>query len=159
MYGIELHGGFIDLAYDFFGDRATLAAHFIVGDLMDKSNEALRAIEGTVDIAHLGMVLHLWSLEGQIQFCERVVQLMRPLAGAVIVGHSAGRVEASEWFNPVGKTMFKHNVESFAEMWDHVGHRTGTSWEASSWLTLPPEESRHWDDPLARKLMFEVRKL
>lgn len=159
MYGLELHAGFIDLAYDFFGDAATLAARFIVGDLMDRSNEELRTLEATVDVAHLGMVLHLWDLEGQIRFCERVVELMRLAPGAMVVGHSAARVEAAEWFNPVGKTMFKHNVESFAEMWDEVGRRTGTSWKASSWLTLPPEESRHWDDRLARKLMFKVERL
>jgi hypothetical protein len=159
MYGLEMHGGFIDLAYDFFGDRNTLKTHFIAGDLFDKSNPEIKAIEGSIDIAHLGMFLHLWDLEGQTRACERIVELMRPQTGSLIVGHSAGRVEAAEWFNPVGPSMFKQNVESFTEMWEEVGRRTGSRWVVSASLQETQIEGRHWDDPLARKLVFEVERL
>lgn len=134
MYGVELQRDFVDISYDFFGDLDTLKAHFIFGDLMDRSNAGVEGLRGTVDIAHIGMVLHLFDLEGQTRFCERVVELMKAQAGSMVVGHSAGRIEAREWFNPVGKIMYKQNPESFTKMWEEVSRRTGTKWRCSAWL-------------------------
>ncbi|KAH8666803.1 hypothetical protein BX600DRAFT_511702 [Xylariales sp. PMI_506] len=158
MYGLELQRGFVELAYDFFGDRDTFKGHFIVGDLADPSNAEIKALHGTVDIAHLGMFLHLWDLEGQTQMCTRIAELMSPKPGSLVIGHSAGRTEPSEWFNPVGKSMYKHNGESFAKMWEEVGKRTGSTWKVNAWLQETKIEGRHWDDPQARKLMFEVER-
>jgi hypothetical protein len=161
MYGAEQLSGFVDLAYDFFGDRDTFQGKFLVGDVTspDETNPQLAALRGTVDLIHVGMVLHLWDLETQTRFCEKLVEYARPVPGTMVFGHSAGRVEAAEWPNPVGKIMFKQNPDSFARMWDEVGRRTGTRWRTDAWLYQGSMESNHWDDPQARKLMFEVTRL
>ncbi len=160
MFGLEMHGGFVDLAYQFFGDRDTLKTKFIIGDLTDKSNTDLAGLERTVDILHVGMFLHLWDFEGQTRVCERLVDFMNPAKGSVVVGCSAGRLEAAEWSNPLGKAMFKHDAESFEKLWAEVGRRTSTSWKVNAWLTPGTmEQGGHWDDPLARRLVFEVERL
>jgi len=40
MYGADLQCGFIDLAYDFFGDRDSLQVHFLVGDVTRPTRRA-----------------------------------------------------------------------------------------------------------------------
>ncbi|KAH8887857.1 hypothetical protein GQ53DRAFT_796072 [Thozetella sp. PMI_491] len=160
MFGLEMHGGFVDIAYKFFGDKDSLKAKFVIGDLYDDSNTDLVALRGTADILHVGMFLHLWDLEGQTRACARLVEFLSPVPGSVVVGCSAGRVEAKEWFNPIGKSMFKHDVESFEKMWEEVGRRTSTSWKVRAQLSPGTmEQSGHWDDPLARRLVFEVERI
>lgn len=164
MYGVDLQRGFVDLAYDFFGDRDTLQTRFLAGDVTrpddGETGAELAALRGTVDMLHVGMVLHLWDLETQTRFCEALVQqYARPEPGTLVFGHSAGRVEAAEWPNPLGKVMFKQNPDSFAAMWDEVSRRTGTRWKVDAWLYHGSMEKNHWDDPQARKLMFEVTRL
>ncbi len=161
MFGLEMHGGFVNLAYDFFGDRDTLRTKFIIGDLNDRSHKDLVGLERTVDILHAGMFLHLWDLEGQTRTCERLVEFMSRAPGSVILGCSAGRVEGGRvvqpgWASPV----FKHNVSSFEKMWHEVGRRTSTSWRVDAGFSpAEPWRAGHWDDPDARRPMFEVIRI
>lgn len=159
LYGLEIQKEFIELAYDFFRDRDTFQGTFIHADLLDRSNEEVAAVAGTFGIVQLSMVLHIWDLEGQTVACERVIELLRPEKGVLIVGQSVGDLVAKE-FPGRGKNIWKHNVESFTEMWEEVGRRTGTKWQVRARLDEGPGgQKRNWDEPTARRLSFEVERL
>lgn len=154
----------MELSYGLFGDRDTLAATFIKADFLDHSAPECQALVGTVDVCHVGIVLHTFDLEGQTKACERLVDFMkRQQPGVLIVGSSVGRTMATVGDEGIGgmPNNYMHNVESFEMMWADVQRRTGTRWKASVWmhdsLGLNGEKSP-WRDALRRRLVWQVRK-
>ncbi|KAK1751008.1 hypothetical protein QBC47DRAFT_392072 [Echria macrotheca] len=161
LYGLEKQSEFIDLAYDFFGDKETFGGKFIRADLLDRDNQEIKALEGTFGIVQLGMVLHIWDIEGQIQACERVVELLRDEKGVLVVGQSVGSVKGKE-MPARGRMIYKHDPETFANMWEEVGRRTGTQWVVRASLDSGlgiEQEKRAWDEPSTRRLSFEVERI
>ena len=64
----------------------------------------------------------------------------------------------------LGKKICKHSAETVAAMWDEVGRRTHSEWECRARVQdeLGVEEGqafRPWDDPLTKRLVFEVERL
>ncbi|KAB5550009.1 hypothetical protein GE09DRAFT_1128660 [Coniochaeta sp. 2T2.1] len=161
LYGLEIQSEFISLGYDFFADRETFGGRFIAADLLDRANREVKELEGTFGVVQLGMVLHIWDLEGQTRACERVVELLKDEKGVLVVGQSVGNVEGKE-FPARGRMIFKHDVETFGKMWDEVGRRTGTSWVVRARLDEGlgiDERKRNWDEPSTRRLSFEVERV
>jgi SAM-dependent methyltransferase len=161
LYGLEIQSEFIDLGYEFFGDRDSFRGRFINADLLDRENVEVKEVEGTFGVVQLGMVLHIWDLEGQTRACERVVELLRDEKGVLVVGQSVGNVEAKEAPGR-GKKIYKHDVGSFERMWAEVGRRTGTKWEVRARLDQGlgiDERKREWDEPSTRRLSFEVERV
>src|SRR3569833_1440039 len=65
LYGLEAQEGFLELGYDLFGAADAFPAdHFIAADLLDRADPRVADLGGTLDAVHLGMILHLWDLEG-----------------------------------------------------------------------------------------------
>lgn len=162
LYGLEQQAEFVDLGYDFFGDRDSFGATFVVADLMDRADARVRALEGSFGVVQFGMVLHIWDLEGQTRACERVVELLRPEKGVMVVGQSVGDVGGTEAPGRGGKMIFKQNVETFEKMWEEVGRRTGTKWEVRARLDEGlgiDQKKREWDAPTTRRLNFEVERV
>jgi len=162
MFGIEKMQGFVDLGYGLWRDRDTLQAKFIVADLLDRSNEEARALLGTVDIANVGMVLHVWDLEGQIKACERVVEFMNRQEGALIVGCSVGHAEPGTTRGPEGTDIHTHNVASFKEMWVEVGRRTGSCWKVDAQMMHAGGlngENVNWNPRQTTRLSWEAERL
>lgn len=162
LYGLEIQKEFIDLAYEFFADRETFAGRFINADLLDRTNPEMKALEGMFGVVQLGMVLHIWDLEGQTRACERVVEMLRPEKGAFVVGQSVGNLVAKEFPGRPGSMIWKHDVASFEGMWEEIGRRTGTKWEVRARLDqgLGIEGGkRAWDEDSTRRLFFEVERV
>lgn len=163
LFAIETAGGFVDLSYELFRDKDTLKADFIKADFLDRSNSDSQALLNTVDICHVGMVLHIFDLEGQTAACERLVEFMADRPGVRVVGSSAGRTEATVWNEGIGgKPNYMHNVESFEKMWEEVGRRTGTRWTVSAWMHDRlglNEEKGHWSDPLRIRLIWQAQRV
>lgn len=162
LWGLEREGDFIRLAYDFFRDKDLLAAQFITADLMDRNDPTVAALCGTFGIVHLGMVLHIWDVSGQLAACRRVVELLRPEPGSLVVGQCVGHLDGVSSPGRGGNTIFKHNPETFRSLWDKLGQETGTKWEVRARLDEGlgiKEQSRKWDDPRTRRLVFEVERL
>ncbi|OIW26034.1 hypothetical protein CONLIGDRAFT_708928 [Coniochaeta ligniaria NRRL 30616] len=161
LFGLDKQNEFIGLGYDFFNDRDTFRGTFINADLLDRGNEEVRKVQGTFGIAQLGMVLHTWDLEGQTRACERVVELLRPERGVLVVGQSVGDLVGKE-FSARGKMLYKHDVETLTKMWEEVGRRTGTEWVVRATLDEGlgiNEQKRGWDEPSTRRLSFEVERV
>jgi hypothetical protein len=118
-------------------------------------------VKETFGFVQLGMVLHIWDLEGQTRACERVVELLRPEKGVMVVGQSVGNLVGKE-FPARGRMIWKHDVESFKGMWEEVGRRTGTEWVVRAKLDEGlgiDRQKRNWDEPGTRRLSFEVERL
>jgi len=163
LFGLEKQAEFISIGYDFFGDRETLSdATFINADLFDRENEEVCKAVGTFGIVNLGMVLHIWDLEGQIRACQRVVELLRGEKGVMVVGQSVGDVVGKEVSSRGSRVIFKHDVQTFTIMWEEVGRRTGTRWEVEAALDEGlgiDKKKRYWDEPSTRRLSFRVERL
>lgn len=161
LYGAELEQGFLDLGYDLFRDKETFGAHFMVADVFDKQGE-LGKLEGKMDVVHLGLFLHLFNLEKQVEVCELVVGLLKPEKGVLIIGQQIGMLEAREEAREGDRKIFKHNVESFKRMWVEIGEKTQSEWVVSAKLDHGlgiEDENRKWDDPSSRRLVFEVERV
>ena len=64
--------------------------------------------------------------ERQVKVAERVVGLLKKRKGSVVVGRQRGNCTPMEYEHRSyqGGTMFKHNEESWREMWRVVGEKT-----------------------------------
>lgn len=107
----------MELGYELFLDRETLKAHFTEADIFDVEGP-LKQLEEKMDIIHIGLFLHLFDLEGQVKACERILSLMKPEKGCLIVGQQIGSLEPGPM--AVGSKMYKHNVEGFEKMWEEA---------------------------------------
>jgi len=159
MYGLEKAGGCVELGYELWRDRDTLRTTFIQGDLLDRS--AARELEGTVDVIHAALFLHtLDGVEGQMDACCRFLDFLKPVPGTLIVGSSIGRREAGAMEGPGGRAVYKHNAQSFQEMWAEVSKRAGREVRVTAELDhmrdLHGRPEGHWVDPLTGTLLWEV---
>lgn len=159
LWGAELKGDFLELGYELFLDRETLKAHFMEADLFDVEGP-LKQLEGKMDIIHIGLFLHLFDLEGQVKACERIVSLMKPEKGCLILGQQVGSLEPGPL--TVGSKMYKHNVESFERMWREAGERTGSEWKVTANINTGlgvNQDKRASDGPDTRRLVFEIVRI
>ncbi|RDL40145.1 Uncharacterized protein BP5553_00124 [Venustampulla echinocandica] len=162
LWGAELEQEFINLGYELFLDKETFGGHFMQADVFDMEGP-LKQLDGKLDMVQVGLFLHLFSWEGQVTACKRIVGLMKPKTGTLIIGQQIGVLEAKEVTVAGGKrVMFKHNVESFEKMWKEVGEKTGTEWQVRASMDGGlgiTEKGRAWDDPTTRRLSFEVERI
>jgi SAM-dependent methyltransferase len=161
LWGAELKYEFVDLGYELFLDKDTFAPHFMQADIFDEEGP-LRELEGKMDIVQIGLFLHLFNLEGQTKACVRLVRLLKQEKGALITGQQVGATEPTQMPPESGTQMFKHNAESFEEMWRNVGEKTGTEWKVTAYLDEGLGiglKKRTWDDPNTRRLVFEVARV
>lgn len=162
LWGLDKQEEFIALAHDFFRDETRLSSRFIVGDLLDCKNEELLAAQGTFGIVQLGMILHTWDRQGQLDACRRIIELLSSEPGSLIIGQSVGHLDGIDSPGRGGKYIFKHNAETFRQMWNELGRETGTSWHVDASLDEGlgiSQKNRAWDDPRTRRLVFSVVRL
>ncbi|KAK3322624.1 hypothetical protein B0H66DRAFT_554854 [Apodospora peruviana] len=142
-YGVDLYGGFFAVGYKLFADRDRLQTTFIAADIFDElSPLATTQLAGQIDIVYVGAVFHLFSLQEQEMMAVRLVQLLAPRAGSLIIGRQSGSEEAGEFSragDKNGKSHFRHNPQSWRELWDRVGERTGSKWHVEEADLSAPE--------------------
>lgn len=162
MYGAEILEGFIQLGYDFFRDKDTLKTHFIQADILDP-NSQLQSLRGALDFIHLGMILHIFSWEEQRDIFETCIQLLKPQAGTLILGHALGDLQGVATVGRhEGVQAFRHNDESFRRLWREISDRTSIKFYCRAALDEGlgvAEGRRQWDVTSARRLVFEVERL
>lgn len=165
--GVELEAPFIDLGFDFFRDRDTLKVTFKQADVFDQSEKSpLQALVGTIDFIHLGMILHIFQLDAQIELLERCIKLLKPIPGVLILGQAVGDADGFLTAGQIGgnfsKKAFRHNDKTFKELWKEIETRTNTKWECRASIDSGlgvSDGKRQWDLPSARRLVFEVERL
>lgn len=160
LWGAELKGDFFELGYELFKDRDSLKAHFLEADIFDEQGP-LQQLEGKMDVVQIGLFLHLFDLKGQIKACERIVALMKPEKGGLIVGQQLASLVAGPLGSESGSEMFKHTMESFEKLWKEVGRRTGSEWYVAAKMDFDlglSSKQQTWYDAGLRRIVFEVTR-
>ncbi|KAK0356686.1 hypothetical protein LTR91_011678 [Friedmanniomyces endolithicus] len=128
-YGADLRLEFLDLGYELFADRATLESKFIAADVFDEES-GLRELDGKVDIVDASSFFHLFTLAEQKKVARRVLGLLKPRAGSLVVGRQVGNSRPGEYGMRSGEgTRYRHDVASWRGMWEEVGGEKGVEFE------------------------------
>ncbi|KAK3385782.1 hypothetical protein B0H63DRAFT_560306 [Podospora didyma] len=172
-FGSDICGGYFSVSYELFKDKDHLQTTFIEADIFDESSPLTERLAGKINIVYTGAFFHLFSLEEQEKAAARIVSLLVPQAGSLIIGRQSGSEEAGPHSRSGDKSdsaPFRHNPETWKALWDRIGERTGTSWEVDADLSSPeyglstpasmvgtPDVIR--DKMTAKGLRFTVRRL
>jgi hypothetical protein len=166
LYGSDLRMGFIDLGYDLFRDKDRLKSKFIAADVFDPDSE-LKQLDGQIDVVHAGSFFHLFNLEDQERVAKRIVKLLRPQPGSLVLGRQLGNTTPGEYPRRDGEgSRYRHDEASWEEMWNVVGRETGTKWKVEAQLArneipLIQEKARYKGSsvpPGICRLRFAVRR-
>ncbi len=130
LYGSDILPDFIPLGYELFRDEARFPlSHFLTpADGFDpSSSNVLSALNGKCDIVHASAVFHLFNYQDQLILAKRVFKLLRPPSEgrkSLIMGQQNGNKIPKEYPSRPGHrsdTLFRHNEESWAGLWEEVG--------------------------------------
>ncbi|KAL9473479.1 hypothetical protein ACSS6W_007859 [Trichoderma asperelloides] len=138
-YGSDLWGDFLSIGYELFKDKDRLQTTFIAADIFDGSSP-LVGLTGKMNIIYVGDFFHLFSLEEQENAATRVAQLLAPEPGSLIIGRQSGSEIAGEYSragDTSGRRHFQHNPQSWKELWERIGEKTGMKWSAE--VNICPE--------------------
>ncbi|KAK0867250.1 hypothetical protein LTR87_014657 [Friedmanniomyces endolithicus] len=133
-YGADLRLEFLDLGYELFADRATLESKVIAADIFDEES-GLRELDGKVDIVDASSFFHLFTLAEQKKVAHRVLALLKPRPGSLVVGRQVGNSRPGEYPRRSGEgTRYRHDVASWRRMWEEVGWERGVGVEVGGTL-------------------------
>lgn len=135
LIGTDLQQGFLDLGYDLFKDRDTFEGKFLAGDLLNPDDHSLDEINGKVDIIHAAALFHLFDWEDQVKLGIRLVKFFKKGANkAMVVGRQIGTLyplDRATYKEEDGPSWYRHNLETWQDIWDEIGDKTGTEWKVS----------------------------
>jgi len=168
-YGSDLRPEFIELGFDLFKDKGKIKTTFLPANVFD-DDSPLTQIYGQISIVYTGSFFHLFKYEEQFDVAKRVVQLLKPEPGSLVVGRQIGNENFGEYNTPGysgEKGRFRHNPKTWTELWDEVGEATGTQWKVEA--EFEPRGSGFKEDENklfhqrreegARRLRFVVRRV
>lgn len=133
-YGSDLRGEFFPVGYELFKDEDRLQTTFIAADVFDDSSPLVQ-LAGQINVIYTGAFFHLFSLPEQEKIALRLVQLLAPQPGSLIVGRQSGSEDSGEFSragDTSGRKHFRHNPQSWKELWDRIGDMTGTRWSVDA---------------------------
>lgn len=164
--GAELSPTFIQLGHELFRDSPEKVA-MVQANILEPLTEGgpLGKFRGRLRVVQLGMILHLFTWEEQINAFENAIALLRDEPGVLIIGQATGNVDGvvtqTLTVGGANRGTCKHNVESFKKLINDVEARTGTKWnvqaELDEGLSIH-DGKRTWDDPKTRRLLFELER-
>jgi len=129
LYGCDLTADLINVGYDLYNDHTTLQSQFIVSDIFDNKSDLVTRFTGHFDIINAMSFFHLFTWDQQIVIAKRIITLLRPRPGSLLVGRQVGKIRHSEDPEAEGSLIgYYHNEESWRAMWEVVGRETGTRW-------------------------------
>lgn len=135
LVGIDLRQGFLDLGYELFKDRDTFEGRLLAGDLLSPSDDSLDEMDGKIDIIHAAALFHLFDWEDQVTLGIRLVKFFKADADkAMVVGRQIGTLYPSDratYKDHGGPGWYRHNLETWQDLWDEIGDKTGTAWRVS----------------------------
>jgi hypothetical protein len=164
LYGAEYEAPFIDVGYNLFQDRGTLKSQFMQADVLDDGPEApLNKLKDSIDIIHLGMVLHVFNREDQLTALVRCIEILKPGPGTLIIGQAVGHVEGKLSPAHEGMFSFKHSDKTFMELISDLEVKVGGRFRVKAELDQGlgvGDGKRKWDlDDKTRRLTFEVERV
>ncbi|UZJ53602.1 hypothetical protein CBS101457_002922 [Exobasidium rhododendri] len=137
MYGADITNKFWPIGFELFRDSATFHATFIESDVFDTSSELMEKLQNSCEVIYLGLFLHLFSYELQVEASCNIVRLSKG-PGSIIAGKSGGWNKAGVQPRTLGiqregkndkPFRFRQDKESFTKMWQEVSAMTKTKWD------------------------------
>ncbi|KAL2043681.1 hypothetical protein ABVK25_012537 [Lepraria finkii] len=140
LYASDLFAEYEDLSYELWRDRDTFPNHFLADDVLSdngsfmQGNLMMNLGPGQTDMIVINMFLHLFDYSNQLKVATRILRLLSPKPGSIILGSQAGVVEPIEQplkppFDKTEdgrkRTIFRHSPESFIQMWEDAGKAAG----------------------------------
>ncbi|KAE8376141.1 hypothetical protein BDV26DRAFT_294371 [Aspergillus bertholletiae] len=123
LIGLDIYGGFVDLGFELFQDRASLGASFLIQSFFDDTT-LLRRVMGKVSVINSGYFMHLWDWDGQIRIGQRMMELL-PTGGGLVTGVHFGSKRSGRWVPDGGTEMFLHDKDTLTTMWTQIGKMAG----------------------------------
>jgi len=135
LYGTDIFAGFEHVGHSFFRDRDSFADRFFVADVFDDSDASpLNLTAGMWDVVSATMFLHQFDLVAQKRIAARLLRLLRPCKGSMLIGNNTGELVASSIplrapFCKEGekKELFRQSRESMREMWEETVREYNTA--------------------------------
>lgn len=139
IVALDIIPDFWDVGFELYRDKDTFKARFGQADLLSLSdNPEFTDLKGKLDVVSLSAVLHQFDWDIQATALKQVVAFSK--VGMLLVGHQIGNRKSGTFkFSPTQTPIFKHNAESFKDLWKQVCKETGTEWEVQA-------EVKTWDD-------------
>ena len=181
LYGTDLFPGFEEVGHDLFRDGAAFRSHFFAGDILDESTTSpLERTKGHWDAVSASMFLHLFTLQEQRVIAVRMIRLLRPVKGSMLLGIVSGQLNAGEvHMKPpfvAGEevaVVFRQSRETMKQLWEEAIEGLGEakdSWHISCEYDLKDlaemeKERRHKGDiryfggEELRRILFSVERL
>ena len=161
LIGLDIEGPLMEHGYELFLDRQTLQSRFVVADVFKGASlgSAWTDLEDSVDVLHCSAFIHLFLLEDQVTAAKQLAKLVRK--GGVIVGRQSGSVKPGNVaaIKP-GTYSYRHDVETFSDLWRQVGQATGTRWEVEGTLDMVGIVTKNpIEDENSRRLLFTVTRV
>lgn len=179
LTGCDLHQGFMDLGYDLFRDRDTLATKFVEGDIVASQFDGdqehpFKELLGKIDIIHVSSFFHLFPLPTQLLIAKRLLRLLQPVPGSLIIGRQTANIKPGVYrHGSCGEThpgMWRHDVASWTEMWEEAGRELrahvrieatlemtkGFSKGAEGSKAREGEPDMSWRNDGDRRMVFEI---
>ncbi|KAI1826714.1 hypothetical protein F4861DRAFT_42471 [Xylaria intraflava] len=137
LYGADIEPRFQELGYELFNDRNKFKAKFVVGDVLtrDSTDKRLDVLDGKMTFVHASSFFHMFTWDDQLRAAMRMIRFLDPKApSAMIFGRQAATLRPNA--HQIGANhAYLHSPETWQKLWDEVGERTGTKWDATMILT------------------------
>lgn len=183
LYGLDIEEAFIKIGYEVFLDRDSLKSQFVVEDMMladgpksgsDRpqrfANNAstspitplvpLSSLDEQISIIAANSFFHLYNYSDQLKLAKRMVQLLSPQPGSMILGRQLGSSVPGEYTGMKDDdTRYAHDVASFQRFWDRVAEEVGDGCRFRVESTMDEVElilGQKWSEPNMRMLRFGV---
>ena len=127
LYGSDILPAFISLGYDLFRDKDKFPpSHFLTpADGFDTSpDNVLAQLDGKCAIVHASAVFHLFNYDDQVLFAKRLVKLLQPRSGSLILGHQNANKSPGEYPSRPGhrsEKLYRHDELTWKGLWEKVG--------------------------------------
>ncbi|KAI1437072.1 hypothetical protein GGR50DRAFT_686068 [Xylaria sp. CBS 124048] len=134
LYGTDVEPRFIDVGYDLFGDRGRFKGRFIIGNLLapGAGDRRLDALDGKMTFIHAGSFFHLFTWDDQVRAAARMVRFLDPgRPDVMLFGRHVGTIAPRDHGRAGSDQIYLHSAETWQELWDEVGARTGTRWKVT----------------------------
>lgn len=165
--GLDLNQQFLDLGHQLFRD-ADSDLTFMQADILDGGDggdggdgsrwACERGMREAIDVIHLGMLLHMFNWEQQVQAFRNIIRMSNPVKGSLILGEAAGHVEGIPVRATWGGDTMRHNADSFGELVRQVSAQTETGWALTCDLRRGSGRTS-WNNPQMRRLIFLLERV
>lgn len=161
LTGLDIAGALMEHGYALFRDRDTLKSRFTVADVFTGDTDPAWAElrDRGADVVHCSAFFHLFTLAEQQTAARHIARLVRP--GGVVVGRQIGSVAPGDV--PAiqeGSASYRHDVETFAALWNRAGEETSTRWRVEGTMDMVGiNTSSPVEDENSRRLLFTVTRV